>query len=86
LDLEVFKSEWEDWRTNKVTKAFLKTLFDKREYLKEMMAENTYGSEAERLIDIGQCIAIKDNMDYAIYQFNYVERGQEENDTKSSGI
>lgn len=79
MNTEVFRSEWEDWRGNKVTKAFLKTLFNKREFLKETMAENGYSTEAERLVDIGQCIAIKDNIDYALSGFEYVERGVEDN-------
>ncbi len=89
MDLEVFKDEWEEWRTNKVTKAFLKTLFNKREFLKEGVVEMNHSSENERLIDIGQCIAIKDNIDYAIENFNYVEKSQEEidrNDIEGSRI
>lgn len=82
---EVFKDEWHDWKEQKVTKAFLKVLFNKREYLKEMMADNGYGSEQERLIDVGQCIAIKDNIDYAIAGFEYIDRERDDN-AESSGV
>lgn len=78
METDVFKDEWQDWRTSKVTKAFLKVLFTKREWLKDNMADNGHGTEQERLIDIGQCIAIKDNIDYAIEGFQYLEREAEE--------
>ena len=85
MDLDVFKEEWEDWRGNKVTKAFLKVLFDKREFLKEMMAENGYETDKERMIDTGQCIAIKDNIEYAISGFQYLDREKDEN-AEGSGV
>ena len=78
METDVFKDEWQDWRSSKVTKAFLKVLFNKREWLKDNMADNGHASEQERLIDIGQCIAIKDNIDYAIEGFQYLEREAEE--------
>lgn len=77
METDVFKDEWLDWRSNKVTKAYLKVLFTKREFLKEGLAENNHSSEVERLVDVGQCIAIKDNLDYAIEGFQYVDRDKE---------
>jgi hypothetical protein len=75
---EVFKDEWEEWRSNKVTKAYLKVLFNKREYLKEMLVEQRHSTEQERMVDIGQCIAIKDNMNYAIFDFECVDKNPQE--------
>ena len=87
MDIEVFKDEWQDWKSSKVTKAFLKSIFIKREFLKEGLAENNHTTEQERLIDVGQCIAIKDNIDYAIEGFQYLEReAEEKHDAESSGI
>ena len=74
MDVEIFKDEWINWKNQKVTKAFLKVLFNKREYLKEILAEHGHSSENERMIDIGQCIAIKDNMNYAIHDFECVDK------------
>lgn len=87
MEIEVFKDEWLDWKQQKVTKAFLKVLFNKREYVKEMLADKVQGSENERLIDIGQCIAIKDNINYALYDFECVDsspEGKKENEEINS--
>ena len=78
MDTDVFKDEWQEWKNQKVTKAFLKVLFNKREYLKEILAEQGHGTDHERLIDIGQCIAIKDNMNYAIFDFECIDNPKEE--------
>ena len=78
MDTEVFKEEWSDWKGSKVTKVFLKKLFDKREFLKEGLANNSHSSENERLIDVGQCIAIADSIDYAIEGFEYLDRSPNE--------
>ena len=74
--MEVSKEEWEEWKGNTVTKAFIKVLFNKREFLKEALAENNHSTDFERAIDIGQCIGIKDNIDYALHGFDYIEELQ----------
>ena len=74
---EVLKSEWLQWKSSKVTKAFIAGLLNKREYLKEGLAEGqTRGDEA--LIDVGRCQALKDTVMDAIEDFNYIEREEEE--------
>ncbi|MDE1868311.1 MAG: hypothetical protein KGI08_11475 [Thaumarchaeota archaeon] len=82
MEIEVFQDEWKEWKDNKVTKRYFQVLFNKREYLKEMIAEQRHTSETERCLDIGQCIAIKDNINYGLFEFECVDSQQEtkEND------
>lgn len=77
MDLEVFTDEWKEWKDNKVTKKYFQVLFSKREYLKEMMAEQRHSSEIERSVDIGQMIAIKDNINYGLFDFECVDSQKE---------
>jgi hypothetical protein len=71
MDLFISKSEWIAWKSNPVTKVFLKAIFDKRESIKEELAEGR-GREDLNLY-IGQCQGMKDCLDYAINSFEYIE-------------
>ena len=68
--MEVTKQEWIDWKALPITKEFLRRLFDKREDLKEGLAEG----QAEDLHNIiGQCQALKDAIEYGIEKFETIE-------------
>ena len=80
---EVSKTEWLQWKANKVTKSYIEGLLNKREFLKEGLAEGqTRGEEA--LIDVGRCQALKDAVMNAIEDFDYLERDDEEKETNGN--
>ena len=69
---DITKQEWGDWKASKTTKEFLRRLFEKRELLKEGLAEGqAAGLEQERTI--GQCQAYKDTIDYGLYSFEVLD-------------
>lgn len=70
--IEVTKREWIEWKQNKVTKEYIERIYTKREQLKEGLAEGqAEGTEHDRVI--GQCQAIKDAIDYAVFNFETLE-------------
>lgn len=73
---EITRQEWGDWKHSKVTKEFLRRIHEKRELLKEGLAEGqTAGIDQDRTI--GQCQAIKDILDYAIFSFETLDQEEE---------
>ena len=79
MDVDITREQWLDWRTHQVTKEYLKRLFEKRELLKEGLAEGQAGeSEAQLHEAIGQCQAYKDTVDYAISSFEVILTEEEE--------
>ena len=68
--MDVTQQEWLDWRAMKVSKEFLKRLFEKREDLKEGLAE---GQAENKDVVIGQCQAYKDAVDYGLLKFETVD-------------
>jgi len=68
----VSKEDYSQWRGSHVTKQFLQDLFKRREELKEAIAENSHSNNEDRLIDIGRCQAIKDVIDWALFEFEYI--------------
>ena len=74
--VEILQEEWANWKQEKVTREFLKRLFEKREMLKEGLAEGqATGIEQERTI--GQCQAYKDIINYGAFEFEVAEPSQE---------
>lgn len=69
--MEVSKEQYIKWRSDETTKEYLKRLFEKRELLKEGLAEGQAGLEQERTI--GQCQAYKDAIDYGLYDFEFID-------------
>lgn len=76
--MEVSKRQYIDWRANEVTKEFLKRLFEKRELLKEGLAEGQAG--ADQTLTIGQCQAYKDAIDYGLYSFEVIDTEETKSD------
>lgn len=77
--VEITSQEWSNWKQEKVTREFLRRLFQKREDLKEGLAEGQAGeSEAQLHEAIGQCQAYKDTVDYAISSFEVILTEEEE--------
>ena len=73
-----FKSDYVDWRRNQVTKFLVQELFNKREMLKEGIAEGKTSSLDELHQNIGRTQAIKDIIDYIISDFETLDDPQEE--------
>ena len=73
--MEVTKSQWVVWKESAVTQEFIQRLFDKREMLKEGLAEGQV--EAVDLF-VGQCQAYKDAIAYALQDFEVVNDTDEE--------
>lgn len=68
----VSKDEYNEWRNNRVTKAFLEELFETREQLKEDLVEMKNSTDQDRFVTIGRCQALKDAIDHAIFEFDYI--------------
>lgn len=82
----VSKEMWIDWKRNPVTMDFLGALNDKREQIKEGIAEGQSGNVD---LDIGRSQGLKDALKYALVEFDYIEFNQPEeeaNGTESSGF
>ena len=77
---EVSKSEWQEWKRNKVTKQLVADILNERLFLSEALLDGGCEGESERLITIGRCQGIKDVVTCIIETFNYIEKDQEEKD------
>ena len=78
---EVYKSEWGEWKRQKVTRALLADIMNKRDWLKEALAENKFDSDQERNINIGKCIAMREIVEYIIADFaTIMDNAKEEKD------
>lgn len=75
------KEEWQRWKTNPVTLQFLADIMNMREGVKEALVQAAHSTEQARLVDIGKCQGIKGAMVYAIEDFKYMERQQEEDNS-----
>jgi hypothetical protein len=74
----VSKEDWVDWRQHKVTQRFLRAMQQKREMLKEGLAENQSGSEREDCITMGRTQALKDVIIYAVREFEYDNQSEDD--------
>ena len=86
--MDVSKQEWIDWKSNSVTKEYLRRILDKREQIKEGLVE---GQSTREEVDkyIGQCQAYKDSFDYAVFDFEYEEVNsieEQEDDSKGNRV
>lgn len=64
------KSDYQAWKANHVTRFFLQALMEKREHIKEGIAE---GQSDKVDLDIGRAQSLKDALDYAIFNFETIE-------------
>lgn len=69
---QVSKDEYHEWKGNRVTRRFLFDLFQKREALKEGLVELHQTSEQERLVFIGRAQQLRDVIDWALIEFDYI--------------
>ena len=67
--LEIFKSEWAEWKRSNVTKKLVQEIFNKREYMKEGLAEGAFESEKDRWTAVGRCQGMRDMVEYIISDF-----------------
>ena len=75
------KQDYLQWREMYVTKCLVQALFNKREMLKEGLAEGHSGdltNEIQKVI--GRCQAHKDDIDYIIHEFEVLEVEVETNE------
>ena len=78
-EFAVTKEMWLAWKENPVTIHFLTSLNTTREELKEAIAEG--GGKEELDQHIGRCMALKDTIQYALHEFDVVDKEEEsEND------
>ena len=68
---EVHKADWAQWKQNPVTKRAVAGLMNKREHLKEALAEGLFSTDEERVLAIGETKALKDAVMYLIEDFDY---------------
>ena len=69
--IPITKEMWVAWREDSVTKEFLTRLANKREQLKEGLAEGQGGEDY--LLYVGQCQAYRDALAYALQEFEIIE-------------
>ena len=70
MSVEVSKEEWVHWKSGKVTQEFAQRLIDKRELLKEGLAE---GQSENYNLSVGQCQAYKDVIEYVLETFEVID-------------
>ena len=83
----ISKEQWIDWKRHPVTMYFLQAISDKREQIKEGIAEGQSGMNLNR--DIGRAQGLKDVLRYALVDFDYVvldDKLEEQDGTESSGV
>ena len=80
----ITKADWVQWKNDRVTRFYLSSLMTKREHLKEGIVEDHAG-ESERVLylSIGQAMALKDAIQYALEHFEYTE---EPDDNQGSSV
>ena len=69
----ITKEMWADWKRDPVTRQFIEDLLFTRNGLKEGLVDGKTSSEREDCIIIGQCMGLKDAIQYAMEVFNYME-------------
>ena len=67
------KEEYQQWRGNPITKVLVQLLFDKREVLKEGIAQGEAGSLDYLHEVIGRTQALKDAIDCILHDFPVIE-------------
>lgn len=77
-EFAVTKEMWLAWKQNPVTIHFLTSLNSKREELKEGIAEGQAGNDID--LQIGRCMALKDTIQYALHEFDVIDREEETED------
>lgn len=75
------KEDFLNWRSQYVTKFFLQEVFAKREHIKEAIADGQTSGHDELITAIGRTQSIKDIINYALFEFEYVgvDQPKEEN-------
>lgn len=72
---DITKSEWVQWKNDRVTRAFLADLKEKRELLKEGFAEDEMGGDVNKMfLTQGRIMALKDTILYILEDFVHIER------------
>ena len=67
------KEDYLNWRSTYVTKFFIQEIFNKRELLKEAIADGVTSGFDELNLTIGRTQSIKDIIDYVIRDFEYID-------------
>lgn len=60
----ITKSQWSDWKQHPVTKELVKALYEKREEIKENIAEEKYPEDLPKWIGYAQCL--KDEISFIV--------------------
>lgn len=74
----ITKSEWMDWKSNKVTYEYLSRLHGMREEYKEGLVEGRAEGKEQQDVVIGRCQGLKDAVDYAVKGFDVIDPTAEE--------
>lgn len=69
------KETWVNWVQHPATQYFLHAINSKREMLKEGIAENQTGVLVKEYI--GQCMGIRDCLEYALKDYEFAGKGEE---------
>lgn len=80
----VTKEQWIDWKRHPVTQYFLSAINDKREMIKEGIAEGQAGLNINR--DIGRAQGLKDVIRYALVEFDYTELETQTDEAESGEL
>lgn len=79
----ITKEQWMDWKRHPVTQQYLADVMNTREGKKEEISDGRVSGD-ELLIEIGRTQGIKDCVEYAIREFQYMEI--EENGVEGSRV
>jgi hypothetical protein len=78
MDDSVLASDYKEWRRHKVTKALVRDLLKKREFLKEGLAEDRLEDGWARGVTVGRCQALRDAIEYIVSDFDTIEDSTKE--------
>lgn len=73
----ITKQSWADWKQHPVTKELVKSLFDKREDIKENLVEEKYGTDVIKWFGYTQ--SLKDTINFIVedWKIDLVEEKDE---------
>lgn len=71
---EITKSEWVNWKNDRVTRAYIEALNTKREALKEGLAQDETGGDPVKIAQVqGRTMSLFDAILYATQNFDFIE-------------
>lgn len=76
------KEDYLNWRGTQITKFLLQEIWNKREEIKEGIADGQTSGHDELITAIGRTQSIKDIINYILFDFEYIDVNKQEEQDK----